>query len=350
MTPAPTPDTGWPGRLFSPGQSRAVGVTARAASGDLVLEAADGATRTEAGPTVEIVPPIGGDYWRFTLANGDSLEVIGGGTLAAALGHAPGLLNRLERSWRLALASIPVLVGVAAACWYWGVPFLADRAAEHVPPWVEHKITDAALDLVLRQGEEDTKIDPARRQALTAILADMTGPAADGNTYTLHFLDAPVIGPNAFALPGGDIIVTDQLLAILDDQEVAAVLAHEVGHVRHRHGLRLTLRASGLSLLAALTLGDASTSAHFLVAAPVLLLNLRFTRAFEAEADGDALAWLSRDGRSPCTFARALRKIVDSPEVKRMAEVTGHMPGWLATHPVTEERLRPFDAACGLNI
>ncbi|TWB48628.1 M48 family metallopeptidase [Nitrospirillum viridazoti] len=346
----------WTGRLYRAGLSRAEIVTVRAGPQGLVLSGTDGdEARTVPRHTLTIVPPVGGDYWRFDCANGDTLEVIGGGPLAAALGHKPGLLSRLEGSWRLALASVPVLLGLGAATWYWGVPEAADLAAAHTPPWVERKLTDAGLGLIFQDEKERTTVDPARQKRLAGILADMVG-AQDGEAYHLHFLNSPLIGPNAFALPGGDIIVTDQLLKILDDEEVAAVLAHEVGHVRHRHGLRLALRASGLSVLAAVAVGDASTAGHFLVGAPVLLLNLRFTREFEAEADADALAWLSRDPgpdghpRSPCAFARALRKIVDSPEVKQAAAIAGHIPSWLTTHPMTEERLRPFDAACPAKI
>ncbi|MBB6249796.1 M48 family metallopeptidase [Nitrospirillum iridis] len=342
MTSSVGPDTEtWTGRLFRAGLSRAETVSVSARGQDLVLDG----TRTVARHGYTIVPPIGGGYWRFDFANGDTLEVIGGDALAAALGHRPSLLSRLERSWRLALASVPVLLGIGGAAWYWGVPFAADQAAAHLPPWVERQVTQASLDLIFRDEKGQSQVAPARRQRLTAILADMVGPEPL-DRYHLHFLDAPLIGPNAFALPDGDIVVTDQLLSILDDEEVTAVLAHEVGHVRHRHGLRLALRASGLSILAAAAVGDASTAGHFLVAAPVLLLNLRFTREFETEADTTALEWLSQGGRSPCTFSHALRKIVDSPEMKRAGEIAGHLPGWLATHPVTEERLRRFDAAC----
>ncbi|MDZ5647404.1 M48 family metallopeptidase [Nitrospirillum sp. BR 11828] len=332
------------GRLVVAGSSRAVTVPVTASAEGLHL-----GMEFIPAPVITIVPPVGGNCWRFRLADGRVLEMLDGGrVLAETLGHREGWRDRLEKSWRVALLSLPVILAAGAATWFWGVPLAADQVADMVPLEVERSISDQALQLLLQGKDTDTKVPLERQKALQRTLAAMVGPDNAAH-YWLSFLNSPIIGPNAFALPGGDIVVTDQLVDLLDDEEIAAVLAHEVGHVQHRHGLRMALRASGMSVLAAATLGDMGSAGQLLLATPVLLTTLHYTRGFEAEADAAALAWLTRDGRSPCAFARALRKIVASPAVKG-AGGDGAIPSWLRSHPMTEERLRPFDAACPAKI
>jgi len=123
----------------------------------------------------------------------------------------------------------------------------------------------------------------------------------------LQFRDT---APNALALPGGTIVVTDGLVKLFraDERLLAAVIAHELGHVHHRHSLRHLLEGSASALIVGALVGDVSGVSTLTVNAPILLSTLHYTRESEREADQYAFDLLRRDGRSPKDFADAMRR------------------------------------------
>ena len=137
----------------------------------------------------------------------------------------------------------------------------------------------------------------------------MTEPLKDGHVYRLEFRQGGLIGANAFALPSGIIVMTDELVEMAEtDDELVAVLAHEVGHVRGRHALRQLLQAAGVSALAFALLGDVSSISALLSAAPALL-HAKHSRDFEREADGFAKQWLRENGIAESNFDAILCRI-----------------------------------------
>ena len=111
-----------------------------------------------------------------------------------------------------------------------------------------------------------------------------------------HFtvVDVPVV--NAFALPGGTVVLFDGLVDLAqDDDQILGVLGHELGHVRARHSTRQLLQALGVGAVAGLLWGDFSTVAANV---PIVLGVMRYGRAFEDEADAFALAFM-RANRLP---------------------------------------------------
>src|SRR5664279_6314679 len=106
--------------------------------------------------------------------------------------------------------------------------------------------------------------------------------------------------PNALALPGGIIVITDAMVEAFDnDAEFRAVMAHELGHVHGRHAVRLVLQDSGLAVLMTALAGDAVGATVLAVALPSVLLRARYSRQFETEADDYAFATMQRRGESP---------------------------------------------------
>ena len=144
-------------------------------------------------------------------------------------------------------------------------------------------------------------------------------------------------GFNAFALPDGHIVILKGLLDVLDDDEVIAVLGHELGHVVHRHTMQALVRSTGLVAAAGVVLGDFSAVA---VTATSTLQGLAYSRDAEREADAFALRFLAMAGLQPVVLSRVWRKFAD--EEQRSG---GGVPPWLSSHPATEERLRVLEGA-----
>jgi Zn-dependent protease with chaperone function len=122
---------------------------------------------------------------------------------------------------------------------------------------------------------------------------------------------------------------------VLDDDEVAAVLAHELGHVHYRHSTRVLLSGSFHALVVMAVFGDASSISSIAATAPTVLVNSGYSRDFEREADAFAFDLLDRTGSSPEAFATALEDLTNAiGEKKRGLDF-----GYLSTHPQTGERI-----------
>ena len=247
-------------------------------------------------------------------------------------------VDRLERHAHAVAASIVVCVLSGAVLFYWGVPWMSDRIAAQLPEQVETRLGEEVLAQLDRfAGLAPSSLDMERQSGLlerfAALKADMPG----AENHRLLFRNAAGIGPNALALPGGTVIITDQLVSLVnDDREIDAVLAHELGHQQQHHALRQTLRSSFVIVIAAMFAGDVSSASAVVVAVPTFLLQGHYSREFESEADAFALRTLAEKGTSPAWFAQAMRTL--EAFVSDQGE-SDDSPGYLSSHPQTRERI-----------
>lgn len=231
--------------------------------------------------------------------------------------------------------AVVVLVLACVAAWRLGVPALADALADRVPrDWErefgEQVVTDFAPPA--EQVQDSVVTGPARHLYDRLRAAGATGI----EPTTLVVARNEMV--NAFAAPGGAVVVTTGLLrALRSPDELAAVLAHEAGHVRRRHALRGMLRQASLQVLLGLVAGDASALSSGLHVAGALG-SLSYSREHEREADLDALGSLVRAALPPGALAGALESI-------RGASPDGPELGFLSTHPSTPDRLGRIERA-----
>lgn len=251
---------------------------------------------------------------------------------------AARLLHRWESGLGYALAALAVTVVVAFAAIFWGLPALAKQVAFALPPATETLIGRDALAALDRFVLAPSRLPPERQAALRKLYAGMRDAGEAGPAYRLEFRSGGRIGANALALPAGIIVVTDELVVLAkDDREIEAVLAHEVGHLRQRHMLRYVLQNSAAALLVAVTVGDVTSITSLAAAAPTLLLQAKFSRDFEREADDFALAYLARRGIPLEVFAAILQRMEEKRHEGKNAG-KGE-PNYLSSHPGTRERI-----------
>lgn len=250
-------------------------------------------------------------------------------------GRYEEVLHRWESRPAYAAASILLVV---AALWLLVtqvVPVAVEGIAERIP--IE---TETALGRETLSGMEQTLLKPtqipaARREALSAKFDGMVRAAGEATPYRLEFRSSPVIGANAFALPSGIIVMTDEMVkASVDDAEVLGVLAHELGHVRHRHTMRRLLESSVIVLIIAAVTGDVASATSLAAAAPTVLLQMKYSRDNEREADRYAIEMMRKAGYDPRGLAALLQRI--EAEVPRRLRAV--VPDFLSSHPPTEER------------
>lgn len=150
--------------------------------------------------------------------------------------------------------------------------------------------------------------------------------------YQLTVVDAELV--NAFAFPGGYVVVTSGLIKQADaPEQVAAVLAHELTHVLQRHSMRKLVRHAGVGVMLGIVFGDTSALSR-LVELSAQLHSLAFDRDQERQADEGAIDILQKAGISPHHLADFFEKI------KKADVATGSVPALLRTHPMTEERIK----------
>jgi Zn-dependent protease with chaperone function len=244
----------------------------------------------------------------------------------------------------------PMLLPVAAVLLFFAaliyvafryvIPVVSGMIAEQLPASLSTTISDHTLAALDNQALTPTKLTAERQAELTSAFEQLHAPA-DRGRYRLFFRQSEAIGPNAMALPSGIIVITDELVTLArDDREILGVLAHEAGHVDRRHGLRLVVQSSLLSIVVAWTLGDFGS---IVAAAPTELLQAKYSRDFERDADAHAVALLRRRGIRPSFLADILQRIERSA-----AERSGASPeprkalvmyDYTASHPATAERL-----------
>jgi len=223
------------------------------------------------------------------------------------------------------LALLVVTVVLMFAAWRWGVPALAALAADRVPAAWEREFGAAVVETLAPPAERitDPRVTAPVREVF-ARLAAAHAPSRD--SFEVIVARAQIV--NAFAAPGGTIVLTSGLLlALRGPEELAAVLAHEMTHVSERHTVRGLFARLGVRALLALVAGDHSALASVLGAAGTLG-ELSYSRRDESAADEGASRLLARAGVEPTAIAEALESIARAAGSEREA-----MPGFLSTHP-----------------
>lgn len=267
--------------------------------------------------------------------------------LLAEAGLSPhSLLSRLENSWRHALMATLLAIAFVIASFYWGLPWLADLVAARIPASVALSIDTHVLHAVDDGLMQPSKLSTARQQMLTQRF-DSLRNAGSLPTHRLAFRNSKTIGANAFALPGGTIVVTDQLIALAGhDEEILAVLAHELGHVSERHPMRQLLQSSAVGLVMTWYLGDISS---LLAAAPTLLLESSYSHNFERRADRYAANMLRLNGIAAARLADMLQKLESSRlGASKSKKHSPSVSDFFASHPDTDERIRELRSAAYL--
>jgi Zn-dependent protease with chaperone function len=227
-------------------------------------------------------------------------------------------MNRKALSWGCAIAALAV---ISALSWWGathGLPLAAaDALAQRIPAQADAALGAQALAAIDKDFCKPSEIHARGQEALQRDFAKAIAGLNDGHAYRLYLRDCPAAGPNAIALPGGAIVLTDQLARLAKrHSELTAVLAHEVGHVRSRHGLRTTLRSAGPATLISTLVGDAAAVTSLATALPSVIVQSGYPREFEDEADSFALERTKALGISPRAFADILARIGQSRPAK----------------------------------
>ena len=242
---------------------------------------------------------------------------------------APSQVHRLEQS-RIAIAAS--VVGVIAAVWLFvqfGLPAVSMKIAAVLPEVAHEKVGEQTLATLDRTVLEPSELPDEHQMELRDFFQTLqSGLQIQGGARLLF---RKMDEPNAIALAGGTVIISDAMVAMCaDNQELAAVLLHELGHHHHNHVMHQVVSSTILSVLYAYAIADAGAVAEVLAGSAVLAMSAGYSREHEAEADAYALDHLQSRYGSTGGFERLFAKFKSQDEDY----------GWLSSHPDTKARIK----------
>ncbi|MDZ4733831.1 MAG: M48 family metallopeptidase [Nitrospirota bacterium] len=253
--------------------------------------------------------------------------------LSLPFAQAAERVRQVRRRHRLVWGLVGgVILAMVLGLWS-GADLLVELAVSRIPVEWEQKLGESAYrDFLTHQ--EVMKDGPA----VTA-LGEMTQRLTEQIPNSPYKFEVAVVKSdvvNAFALPGGYVVVFTGLMKKVESgEEVAGVLSHELNHVLHRHGLERIVKSLGLLTVVAIVLGDQQGLVGMMKQLGVELLTLKFGREQETEADLTGLQLLQRAKIDPSGMIRFFERLSEKDE--------GRME-WLSTHPMSTARAERLKA------
>jgi predicted Zn-dependent protease len=234
-----------------------------------------------------------------------------------------GTRSRRRIVWALVLG---LIVGGALTAWL-STDLLVQWAVDRIPPEWEQRLGQSAYQDFLRQ---QTVIKDGLSVAAVHEICQRLLEHIPKNPYTFEISVVKNDAVNAFALPGGYVVVFTGLLEqAKSGEEVAGVLSHEFNHVIERHGLERIVKQLGLVTVVGIIFGNQQGMAGIMRQLGTELLSLKFGRAQETEADVTGLRLLHRARIDPAGMISFFQRL--SQQEQGRVE-------WLSTHPMSAGR------------
>ncbi|MCV6589366.1 MAG: M48 family metallopeptidase [Marinobacterium sp.] len=247
--------------------------------------------------------------------------------------------HHLESNTRMIAFSLLFVIAFSTALLRWGLPWASSWVADRLPVAVAETVGKNTLDSLDHLFLAPSALSQSQQQKIRHRFRHEIAPLFnDDQGYELHFrqLAGQPDMANAFALPSGDIVVTDALARVLNAAQLDAVLLHEIGHIYHRHSMQRVIHNASLSLIILAALGNDMTLSEELIAGlPVFLMHQHYSRQAEHEADQFAVSALQKQQKSPLPLAEALEIITQTDGENHEEDNSDY----LSTHPATEKRL-----------
>lgn len=240
----------------------------------------------------------------------------------------PKLKKRTAPNALMIIAGIGLfIIALIAAAWFWLLPYAAGRVANALPIEYEVKFGEESYNALIR----DFKVLPQQTELANQFYKELNISSA----YPVKITVVEKAETNAFAIPGGHIVVFSGLLQQMQHpEELAALLAHEYSHVQLRHTTRSLVQSVGTYAMISMVFGDITGLGAVLVENAQTLKSLEYSRKLEKEADLNGLQLLQQrniNGEGYIWLFNTLKKDTGS----------GSIPSeWLSSHPDLDNRVK----------
>ncbi len=221
-------------------------------------------------------------------------------------------LHTIESNLLIGLSAV-VLLGIFS--WWFltdGLPKTSKYIAYQLPESMTESLGKQILSFIDYTSFEETTLSQEKQKQVSKLFETIViNSEMQTSNCELKFYSAvDSFGPNAFALPPCLIIATDEFIQLADnDDQISAVLAHEIGHIHYRHTLRRIVQSSFVSFAILMISGDATQIPADILGFPALFMELGYSRDFEREADSFAHAYMKKYDIPLNSFPDILRKL-----------------------------------------
>lgn len=261
------------------------------------------------------------------------------------------LLGQVKRKhvlgWSV-IAAVVILIVAAPVLLVLRMDLVTGMIAKKIPVSWEQQLGESTIAQyqlgkdVMDKKESDAVLDPLIKPLISAL---------DNSPYQYQFHIVNDGSLNAFALPGGEVVIHSALILRAESaEELLGVVAHEITHVEQQHGLRGVIGAAGIYMIASAVFGDVSGIMATLTSAAPLLLNQSYSRRFETESDLKGFALLQKARVNPIGLASFFEKMIEEEkkqlekiEDENNRELVKGALQFLSTHPASEERIQKLN-------
>lgn len=282
----------------------------------------------------------------FETADNDAVDDLG---CFQGAGKGSGLLYRLESNLGWIASTAVLVLAFVVLSFTHGIPWVSKQIAWHLPSQVDQYLGGEVLEALDQHWLSPSELpDETQARVLAAFQPHLEEQLRQHPERNLQvkLRHSELIGANAVALPSGEIIFTDDLIELAaHDDELVAILGHEIGHVAHRHSLRSIVQSSLTVWLVVSITGDISAASELTATVPALLADLAYSRDMEHEADEFALEFMQSHSLDPNHFAEIMTRLSASHRDSDEKADEDDSLGFLSTHPPTPERIKRFRTA-----
>lgn len=230
--------------------------------------------------------------------------------------------KRSEAAFILSAAFIFIVLSLAI---WKTVPMIANAIAMRIPIETEQKLGYEMQKVFLAEYTIDS--------ALTILVNEYADSLQIPSKYDLQFQVVPSDQVNAFAIPGGTIVIYSEMIKKMNRHEaLAALIGHEATHIEHRHSLKSISRSLAWSTTLSMILGGSDALSGIFLKNVNNLTGLKYSRALEHEADEESIRLMKNKKID-------LQGMIELMNALQQIDTTGHPIEFLQTHPLTEHRM-----------
>jgi len=246
------------------------------------------------------------------------------------------LIHHLESKSIYILPALAITSLIIFAFLKYFVPYSAEKISQALPQSIASQIGTGTLAAMDKFILEPSHLPKAKQKSIQDGFKNMTSKLKDLPPLNLEFRFSKKIGPNAFALPDGTIVMTDQLVLLShNNEELLSILAHEIGHIKHRHALRMVFQNSAVFIIITTITGDATTASGMVSTLPTMLIESSFSRELETEADDYALFVMKSTNIDLHYFSDIMTRLSQGEKGNEIEE-------YFSSHPVSASRIAKF--------
>lgn len=224
-----------------------------------------------------------------------------------------GLAHKLESAKFFVVFTVIAVILFSWLFVQYGIPSLSRQIANMLPEEASQYMGQGVLDVMDKSWFSESKLSKKKQKELNKLFNGLLANIEDSERYKLNFRLGGKIKANAFALPDGNIVFTDELINLTEDKnEIASIMLHEIGHLKSRHSIRATIQQFSLAMFVMVVTGDVSSSSSIITAIPLMLVESGFSQDMETEADTYSLEYMHQHNIDPSNFATMMEKLVAS--------------------------------------